>query len=235
MELILILQSNNPYKIIMIIFMMRFRNLFVSGLLALTCCNTIGENEVRSLRINNTDYADSACYFDYDIERVKEISREDYRTVVRELKTPLEAAIYCTQVLVHGGSGIDKKLFNEEDYWASFKYINKNKVDDCDGGAVAAASILEDDGFPSTVLEIISLRDQKRHAVFLYKNEEGKFGSIGINREDIKPPIYNSVYELGKQICRGFNYNDEILCNIYDLKEKHEDFIENDEDNSPLK
>ncbi len=164
--------------------------------------------------------------------RVLKIGKEDYKTVIKELKTPLEAMIYCTEVLKYES---DEKVWGEEDYYASFKNIHQVKKDDCDGGALAAAAILSDNGFPPYIA-ILSNSDSNKnddnseaHAIFIYKTQEKKYCSIGINKEDFIQNAKN-LKELMRIINLRLNSKyDQIM--IYDLTKKYPDFIDNDTNN----
>ncbi len=113
------------------------------------------------------------------VHKVREAAKKDYKSVIKELKTPLEAKLYCTKILEYKP---DSEIYGKEDYWASFKYVHKNKKDDCDGAAFAVAAILSDDSFPPYIA-ILSKEStpNEAHAVFVYKTTGGKYCSIGIN------------------------------------------------------
>jgi len=162
------------------------------------------------------------------IKKIKELAKENYKDVMKALSTPEEVAVYCTKILQHGGNDIDMKQYEEQDYWASFKRVHENKIDDCDGGAVAAAAILNDNGYPPYILTMQC--KGHGHAVFLYRNKEGKFGSLGIYRADCINPEEKSVKSLVDEIARnsGIDYNQFA---IFDISKKFPDFIDNDKNN----
>jgi hypothetical protein len=162
------------------------------------------------------------------------IVESDYRNIIKRISTPVEAAAYCTEVLSHGGNDIDQEVYGFSDYSASFRVIHErahknNGVtkDDCDGGALAAAALLSDDGFKPYILYI----DGKTigHVVFVYKNMDGKFGSIGINKEDVHPAnesIDSLVKKIFKPVDATFTKYD-----IFDISIKFPDYIYNDKNN----
>ena len=211
---------------------MEFRNFCFSlcSLLVLNSCSTnsarIDPKEVSAF---NSQYANKNT--DDEKERVLAIADGSYKDVIRDLSSPLEAALYCTEVLKYDK---DINVYGVDSYFGSFKKIHENKRDDCDGGALAAAAILSDDGFPPYMLIIKGdLKAQvKAHVVFLYKDKNGKYGSIGINRLDVNPPIFDSVDSLANKLAMdaGFSLN---CYEIYDLSKVYSDFIDNDKDNDP--
>ena len=210
--------------------------LFSSFLISSSSCSSNyekikSESELHQVYISEDKNLLYKPYPQSEIDRVLCIAEKDYSSVVRELKTPFEAGIYCTKFLKHGGDNADFIIYGKENYWASFKIIHKNKVDDCDGGAVAAAAILSDDWFPPYIL--VMSDKEKGHAVFLYQNQKGKYGSIGINNEDINPPIIDSLEELVRKIGKNIGMKDDINYEVYDLGSLHPDFIDNDLDNCP--
>ncbi len=111
-----------------------------------------------------------------------------------------EAIIYSDRVLKYEYDSIQYG----KNYWAPLKTIHKTKKDDCDGGAIAAAALLQDDGFPPYILWLKSKKDA--HVVFLYKTDKGEYGSIGINHNDCQYP-QPSIKDLIKKINKKF-YND---------------------------
>lgn len=159
------------------------------------------------------------------VHKVKEVAKKDYKTAIKELKTPLEASIYCTKIIEYEN---DIKVYGKKDYWASFKHIHKNKKDDCDGGALAAAAILSDDGFPPYIAVISNEGiPVQAHAIFVYKTTKGKYGSIGINGFDCRTG-YDSIEELVGDM--GFSY-----FQIYNISKYNPDYIDNDKNNDVRK
>lgn len=156
--------------------------------------------------------------------KVKDVAKKDYKSVVKELKTPLEAIIYCTKVLSYKD---DKIVYGKLDYWASFKNIHKNKMDDCDGGALAAAAILSDDGFPPYIMVIENLFSA--HGVFVYKTTEGEYNSIGINAADCITSR-KSIEELKEALSMAARMENTKM-QIYDLSKRFPDYIDNDRNN----
>jgi len=175
-----------------------------------------------TIRVNeNLRYKDIT---DEKISRVEEIAKQDYKTVIKELKTPLEAIIYCTKVLQ---SRDDKIVYGKLDYWASFKYINITKKDDCEGGALAAAAILSDDGFPAYIAILRNFNEN--HAVFVYKTTEGNYGSIGLNDSDCISDC-KSLEELKERIGKGMWKKFNTL-HVYDISKRYPDYINNNKHN----
>jgi hypothetical protein len=158
------------------------------------------------------------------VEKVKRISEKSPKDIIDSLSTPLEASIYCTEILKKGLEeaiekglkGIPsineggKKIYSIEDYISlrdsiaesvplRFSEISKAKKGVCRQAVVAAAAILKKKNAPYTI-GLSKNKKEKGHGVLIYKNQDNKFGSIGINNSDIHPPIYNSINELVKAI-----------------------------------
>lgn len=161
-------------------------------------------------------------------ELVESLKDKSYKDVIAALKTPLEAVVYNVELLEYKS---DVEVFGKRDYHASFKRIHKNKKDDCDGAAIAAAAVLSDDGFPAYVAILETPGVDVAHEVFVYKTENGKFSSIGINDTDCLFN-YNSLGELRVEICKGLRHKHTKIT-IYDLGKRYPDFIDNDIDNDP--
>ncbi|MDP2908006.1 MAG: hypothetical protein Q8O03_08795 [Nanoarchaeota archaeon] len=155
------------------------------------------------------------------VHKVREAAKKDYKSVIKELKTPLDAKLYCTKILEYKD---DSVVYGKTDYWASFKYIHKNKKDDCDGGALAAAAILSDDGFPPYIA-VLSKKEtpDQAHAIFVYKTTGGKYGSLGINILDCFSG-FNSIEEIVKFL--GYD-----SFQIYNISKRFPDYTDNDRNN----
>ncbi len=189
------------------------------------------KKELKSVYINekeNTSYSDFSAE---DLERVLCIAEKDYLSVIKELKTPLETAIYCTKFLKHGGEDYDLRVYGEKDYWASFRRVHENREDDCDGGAVAAAAILSDDGFPPEML--IIRNSANSHVVFIYENQHHKYGSLGINGSDCNLPVEDSIESLAQKIGKSVGFSNDIKYDIIYLGDLFPDFIGNAVNNDP--
>ena len=208
--------------------------LLIPFLSAALSCNPLSTHRILN-EIPAVSAHESADYYTGDIakckQRVLEVATLSYTDVIRELKTPLEAHLYCTEHLRHAGINVDSEIYGQGDYWASFKEIHKNGRDDCDGGAIAAASILIDDGFPPHILLIEG--SSSTHAVFIYRNKEGKYGSIGINKQDYILPTLDSPSKLAEKLSESVGLKPLEGYEIFNMNHFHPDFIFNDINNDP--
>ncbi len=100
--------------------------------------------------------------------------------------------------------------YGEENYIASFKVINDRRKDDCDGGAIAAAALLSDDGYAPLML-FMNPKNRKEpgHAIFIYR-ENGLIGCLGISKSDCIRPRFNNLEE----VTRYFGFNEYGLINL---------------------
>ncbi len=186
----------------------------------------IDKGELDKVNLDRCNTYFSRSFSPEDIERVLYIAEQDYKSVIRDIDNPYDASIYCTEFLKHGGVDIDMKIYGKSDYWASFKNIHEHKVDDCDGGAVAAASLLSDDGFLPYILYMYGKNYD--HVVFLYENTRGFYGSIGINKTDVNPPILHSIDELARKIWKDVSLEEFKSYDVIDLSLIFPDFINTD-------
>jgi hypothetical protein len=181
-----------------------------------------------------------------EIQQIIALASAPFQDVQGAITTPAQAALYCERILVHGGVSIDKDRFGI-DWWMSGEQTHANLKCDCDDAAVAAASLLKDDGYPPYVLVVRGLEKKSfmmppgkigvaevpfAHALFLYKTEEGMFGSIGINRFDRRKPSTDSfdvfITSLSKDMACEIG-----SCVIYDVGLVHPDYDTNLLNNSP--
>lgn len=136
------------------------------------------------------------------VDKINSIKYNDYKEMIEEVKDVRDAEIYCSKVLKRSTNpyadwDIDKILYGKEDYWASFNESFYQRLGDCDDGAIAAASLLYDNGFPPYFLSLNG--KDSGHLVFLYKDKEGKFGTIGMNSFDCQKPKHKKISELVKE------------------------------------
>lgn len=157
-----------------------------------------------------------------DSEYINRIKGMSYTQVMKEIKTPAQAEKYLTTFLSYKK---DRENFRVWDYAASFKRIHKNKSDDCDGGSLAAAALLSDDGYPPLqlimyipkVLTNTNLRSG--HAVFIYQ-ENGKWGTLGIDKMDCQKPKYSSIEDIVKH----YEY---FRFGVINIAEQYPDYTNN--------
>jgi hypothetical protein len=155
----------------------------------------INPNKVKSVKIF------ISCETDEErINKLESLFYKDCNEVIKEVKDIRGAELYCTKMLHYNVTDMDNILYGEEDYWASFKQTNLQKLGDCDDGAIAAASLLYDDGFPPYFLILNRKKGKSSHMVFLYKDEEGRYGSIGINEDDNQRPNSKNISDLVKKL-----------------------------------
>jgi len=117
--------------------------------------------------------------------------------------------------------------FWDSEYVASFKKIHTNKSDDCDGGVVAAAALLSDNGYSPLYLGMSNKNSfRPGHAVFIYE-ESGKWGTLGINGGDCRAAEYISIENIIKDY--GYNMMNESGRSYVNqiLEEVREDFLIN--------
>ena len=183
------------------------------------------EEDIKPNYIRKEDESSLEFFSPELIDRVHTISQFSYESVIHEIKTPLEAAIYTTTVLSYE---YDAVIYGKSDAWAKFATIHAIKRDDCEGGAVAAASLLSDDGYQPLIIMVRS--ESETHAAFVYKNNDGCYGSIGINMSDIQPPNY-SLEELAQKLSDGVTMG-KINYTILDLNRVTNNFIDDLDDNS---
>mgnify|MGYP001588538285 FL=1 len=146
----------------------------------------------------------------------EQVKNKSYKYVIKAIKTPEEAEKYLTEFLTYVSDSINYKKF---DYIASFKKINQKGRDDCDGGAIAAASSLKDDGYPPLYLRMYMhhplFGPLLVHAVYPYQENKNSclWGSLGISEVDCKKPNFTSIKDLVKSF--GFYLYD--LVNLDEL------------------
>lgn len=159
-------------------------------------------------KMQETEIPQSNESYNERLNKINSIKYNDYRDMLSEVKDPIDAEIYCTEILKrsenpHADNKIDKMIYGGDDYWASFKESFFQRLGDCDDGAMAAAALLYDNGFHPYFLDL----DGKDvgHLIFLYKDKEGKYGTIGIDKIDCRKPKYKKIEDLFNEINKEAN------------------------------
>lgn len=95
----------------------------------------------------------------------------------------------------------------------SFRTTFDRGIGVCRDGAIAVAAMLQDDGYPAKVLDVSwTGGNWSAHSVYVWQNN-GKWGSAGINMSDYRDPTFNSIEELAREIAQQYDgsYLDHTL------------------------
>lgn len=141
----------------------------------------------------------------------------DHNQIIKKVSTLKQAKDYCLNYLKKEG---DFYNHSQIDYWSSFKKTHERGNGDCEDGALAIIALLGDDGYGAKVLIMQDFGRPYGHTVYLHE-KNGKFGSGGINEEDWKLPIYNTIDKLVKSL----NYN---MYHVLDLNDSLDSIINSD-------
>lgn len=175
----------------------------------LSFANNSNSQDIKKIspkKVQATEISQSSESYNERLNKIKSIDYDEYK-MLSEIKDPRDAEIYCTKILKrspnpYADTDIDKIIYGKEDYWASFKESFIQRLGDCDDGAIAAAALLYDNGFHPYFLE---LQGKKAgHLIFLYKDKEGKFGTVGIDNIDCRKAKYNNIENLFEEINKDF-------------------------------
>ncbi len=93
-----------------------------------------------------------------------------------------------------------------------FRRTFERKMGVCRDGSVAVAAMLQDNGFPALILDVHY--DADGYSVFVYQDEQGNWGSAGINASDRRHSVFGSLESLARDVAKGRNYKGFTL---YDL------------------
>ncbi|MFH1072319.1 MAG: hypothetical protein V1743_02730 [Nanoarchaeota archaeon] len=120
-------------------------------------------------------------------EKIEHYMRLSYQQAIAEVKTPEEATWYVMNYIIPRPN------------WGtnSFRRIHKNRFGDCSEATVAAAALLSDNGYPPTYLYMMNKNRDEGHEVFVYQ-QNGRWGTIGINSFDNKRPIFASLEDIAR-------------------------------------
>lgn len=136
-----------------------------------------------------------------------------HEVLIKSISTPEQVENYLLNSLSYEYDIIN---YGQDDYVASFKVINERKKDDCDGGALAAAALLSDDGYKPLMLIMGRYYKEENswsgHAIFIYE-KNGLMGCLGISKTDCLSPRFKSLEE----ITMHFRFDEYKLVNLDDV------------------
>jgi len=200
----------------------------------LSSANNVFSQKIKYInpnKVQKTEIMLSNDSYQNRLEKINSLKYNKPEEMLSEVKDVQDAEIYCSKIMKHARRNADKIMYGEDEYWASFKQSYYLRLQDCDDGAIAAASLLYDNGFHSYFL---SLQGEKSgHLVFLYKDKEGKFGTIGINEVDCKRPKHKNIKDLIEEFSK--DYNEDFSgwrTGVLDAKEIFPDAINKEQDYS---
>jgi predicted transglutaminase-like cysteine proteinase len=205
--------------------------LLLAGTILSSATNIFSQKikEISPKKVQGTEINIPNESYETKLNKINAIKYNDYKDMLSEVKDVEDAEIYCTKVMQHAGKNSDKIMYGKEDYWASFKQSYYLRLQDCDDATVAAAALLQDNGFHPYFLKLDG--KESGHMVFLYKDKEGKFGTIGINDVDCKRPESKNIEDLFKEFNK--DYNEKFLSyKILDAQEIFPDAIDKEQDYS---
>ena len=132
-----------------------------------------------TLILSNLAFANNYSMVDY----FKTLS---YKEVIKKIKNPAQVEKYIQGYLIAKKSSFVK----------SFKKSHEERTVSCATVTVAAAALLSDDGYPATFLLLGNRNDKTGHEVFYYKDKNGLYGSLGIDKKDCNKPRFKTLDEL---------------------------------------
>ncbi len=99
----------------------------------------------------------------------------------------------------------------------SFRKTFDRKRGVCRDGSVAVAAMLQDDGYPARVLDVMwTGGNYGGHSVFVYQDAEGRWGSAGINASDRRDAVFCSLESLARDVAHDYD-GDYKGFSLYDL------------------
>ena len=178
------------------------RKIALVGCLAgLTLFSGCGSRIVKTISLDEIQQAPQS---EAKKEHVEDYSKLDWKEVIKKISTPEEAQYYLNTHF----------KYENEGRYESFKLNHRDGKGVCFDYALAAAAILRDDGYPSTILELTG--DSVDHTIFLYKQGEN-YHVLG------NTPLASGFRDLGVLITilnarQGTNFDSYF---IYDMEANH--------------
>jgi len=154
---------------------------------------------VKIVSVGTLIIALAGCVFDDDNPSLEEI--------VEMVSTPAEAQQFMNASIGYAYSDVEnpdqRNIGLNGANCQSFCTTFNRGEGICRDGAIAVAAMLQDDGYPSLILDIC-YGNNEAHSIFAYQSKDGKWGSAGLNSSDFEPPTYESIEELARATARKF-------------------------------
>ncbi|MBW2980717.1 hypothetical protein KY360_04855 [Candidatus Woesearchaeota archaeon] len=138
--------------------------------------------------------------------------------VVNAVSTPRQAQEFMNYTIdyAHGDVGRTRPSAVNGAEVQSFRSTFGRGRGVCRDGAVAVAAMLQDNGYPSLILDFSYIDSAGGHSVFVYQGENGLWGSAGINASDYKEPVYPTLEGLAWAV--AINRGDSLQrAKLHDL------------------
>ena len=161
--------------------MQGYKNVLIASMMSglVGCCSVPYDNSVY-LHFEQQLAATKPVYVPDD-EFVKRMKSMSYLEVLASVTTPAKVKRYVRECLAYE---YDTDVYGD-DYWASFRVIHARKRDDCDGGAIAAAALLNESKYEVYLLKVQESKENgSAHMVCVYETNEGLFGCISITERE---------------------------------------------------
>lgn len=182
---------------------------------------TLKAEEIAKVQIEDWQKIVSDSYDTDEVSIVESFKGKPYEELLKANLTIREVGIYCSRILESKDGEYDNRKYGK-DFWQSGKLTHVLGEGDCDDGACAAACLLYSQGFTPAI--VFMYGGEEGHAVFLYRDQTGKYGSIGINSTDIRPAEFSTVGELVSVVGKALDEN-YTRYKIYNLAWNNRDFI----------
>jgi len=134
--------------------------------------------------------------------------------IIAAVSTPEEAQAFCRGAITYANEDIGNRYKTRNgarDQSLAKTFARGRGI--CGDASIAAAALLQDDGYQAKILDVFWQGDG--HSVFVYE-VNSKFGTVGINDFDYQPPIYDSLDALATKVARDFGQTAKDYF-VYDL------------------
>jgi len=140
---------------------------------------------------------------------------------ISEVSTPRQAQDFINKYIDYKNRSSSVRGVNGGNTYSLSRLLEKHSGL-CRDGAVAAAVMLKDDGYPSLILNRAP-KNKQGHVVFVYQDsnrnmdpDSPNWGSVGINSYDFREPKF-TLDQIVSGIDHKFRYQNDGFYSLHDL------------------
>lgn len=142
--------------------------------------------------------------------KVAEYKSLSYEQVIKTVSTPEQAQWYVENCITPFSEDDDEFLVRH-----SFRLTHETGRGDCDDAAVAAAAMLQDDGYPPKYMRLTGYSGG--HVVYLYFDfKKELYGVVSIWPNEFSKPRFKSLDELARWISSRNHRYMQYLVSTFD-------------------
>jgi len=140
-------------------------------------------------------------------------------SVIGRVNIPNDSFSYIQKHIAYVKDPYDEVI---QDDWRSLEWTLEHGLGDCDDFSIASAGMLQDNGYPPKILFLGGNPTGfgAKHTVHLIVDENGEFGSVGLEDEDTKSiERFSTIDDLIKSWCPGNCFSKYAIIDLSKIED----------------